>query len=210
MRCRVLLADDHPLFRQGVRALLEREGFEVIAEAGDGAAAVRLARDLQPDVAALDLSMPILNGVDAARELRTDLPKIRTVLLTVHAENQYVLAALRAGVTGYVLKNQASADLVQAIQSAAKGERYLSPGVSAVVVEAFLNQTDVPPDPLSPRERQVLQLVAEGKSTRAIAELLGVSVKTAESHRTRIMKKLEIHETAGLVRYAIRHGIVEA
>jgi DNA-binding NarL/FixJ family response regulator len=206
--CRVALADDHTLVRQAVRGLLERAGLEVVAEAADGAELVRLARETKPDVVVMDVSMPLLNGVDAARELKTASPDTRTVLVTVHAENACVLSALQAGVKGYVLKTQAADDLVQAIATVARGESYLSPGVSGAVVEAALGKRAVPDDPLTARERQVLQLVAEGKTTRAMAEVLGVSVKTAESHRTRLMKKLDIHETAGLVRYAIRKGLV--
>jgi two-component system, NarL family, response regulator NreC len=210
MGCRVLLADDHTLFRQGLRALLEREGFEVVGEAGDGSEAVRFARELRPDVAVLDLAMPRLNGMDAARELRAALPLMRTVLLTVHNDQQYVVAALNAGVKGYVLKTQASTDLVEAIRSAMKGDRYLSPGLSTGVAEAIARDGGAAPDPLTMREREVLQLVAEGKSSRVIGQILKISPKTAEAHRTRIMKKLGIHETAGLVRYAIRNGLIEA
>ena len=210
MGCRVLLADDHTLFRQGIRALLVRDGFDVVGEAGDGTELLRLARELKPDIALVDLAMPLLNGIEAARELRAVSPETRTVLLTVHAERVCVLQALEAGVKGYVLKTQAADELVQAIQTVARGESYLSPGVSGAVVEAALGKRDDALDPLTARERQVLQLVAEGKTTRAMAELLGVSTKTAESHRTRLMKKLGIHETAGLVRYAIRNGIVDA
>jgi two-component system response regulator NreC len=205
---RVLLADDHAIFRQGLRGLLEREGFQIVAEAGDGREAIKRATALTPDVAALDLSMPLLNGLDAAREIIRASPRTRPILLTMHSEDPYVMEALRAGIKGYVLKTQAATDLVQAIQEVSRGRVYLSPGVSRAVVEAYLARTELPPDPLSPREREVLQLVAEGKTTKEIAGVLGLSVKTAESHRTRIMEKLDIHGAAGLVRYAIRRGLI--
>jgi DNA-binding NarL/FixJ family response regulator len=206
---RILLADDHTLVRQGLRALLEREGLEVVAEAGDGQAAVRVARERCPDVAVLDFSMPLLNGRDAAREILRACPRTRAILLTMHSEDQYVLDALQAGVKGYVLKAQASEDLVRAIHEVQRGMMYLSPGVSQAVVDASLNKAELPRDPLTSREREVLQLVAEGKSTKEIAKLLAISFKTAESHRTRIMKKTDIHETAGLVRYAVRRGLIQ-
>jgi DNA-binding NarL/FixJ family response regulator len=209
MPTRILLAEDHLIVRQGLRALLEREGFTVVGEAADGREAVRMVQQLHPDVAVLDLSMPSLNGIDAAKEILQACPKTKTILLTVHAEDQYVLPAMRAGITGYVLKTKAAADLVQAIHEVSRGMTYLSPGVSGTVVQAYLAKTDLPTDPLSSRERQVLQLIAEGKTTKEVAGVLGVSVKTAESHRTRIMEKLDIHETASLVRYAIRRGLIE-
>jgi len=155
------------------------------------------------------VSMPLLNGVDAAREIQKACPRTRTILLTMHAEDQYVLQALQGGVRGYVLKKQAVMDLVQAIREVCRGNVYLSPGVSAAVVEAYQSKKG-PADLLTSREREVLQLVAEGKTTKEIASLLGVSVKTAESHRTRVMQKLDIHETASLVRYAIRRGLIQA
>jgi len=206
---RILLADDHLIFRQSLKGLLEREGFQIIGEAADGQEAVRRVRDLSPDVAVLDLAMPLLNGLDAAREIVRASPRTRPILLTMHTEDPYVMEALRAGIKGYVLKTQPSTDLVQAIQEVSRGRIYLSPGISRTVVDAYLAKTELPPDPLSPREREVLQLVAEGKTTKEIARLLGVSVKTAENHRTRIMAKLDIHETAGLVRYAIRRGVIQ-
>lgn len=209
MTTRILLADDHAVVRQGLKALLERDGFEVVAEADDGRAAVHHARERCPDVAVLDFSMPLLNGLDAAVEIRRLCPRARVVLLTMHTDDHYVLAALRAGVRGYVVKTQASGDLVRAINEVRRGMMYLSPGISDAVVQAFLAKAEVPPDPLTSREREVLQLVAEGKSTKEVAQLLGISFKTAESHRTRIMKKTDIHETAGLVRYAVRRGLVQ-
>jgi len=206
---RVLLADDHQLVCESLKALLEREGFEVVGTARDGQEAATLAQELHPDVVILDLAMPVLNGIDAARAILQESPSTNTVVLTMHSQSQYILEALRVGVRGYVLKSQAAADLAQAIREVARGMTYVSPAISRAVVEAYVAKTDTPPNPLTPRERQVLQLIAEGKRTKSIAALLGVSVKTAESHRARIMEKLEIHDTAGLVRYAIRRGLVQ-
>jgi DNA-binding NarL/FixJ family response regulator len=210
MSPRILLADEQVIFRQGVKALLEREGFQVAAEASDGHEAVRLATQLQPDLAILDLAMPGLNGSDAARELQRTSPATRVIVLTVHDDRQRVLEALRAGVKGYVVKTQAAADLLQAIAEVSRGATYLSPSISGIVVEAYLAGTETPFDPLTLRERQVLQLVAEGCTTKQIADVLGVSAKTVESHRLRIMSKLGIRQTAGLVRYAIRQGLTRA
>lgn len=209
MPIKVILADDHALIRQSLRTLLEREGFQVLGEASDGHEAVRLAAQVRPEVAILDIAMPTLNGVDAARELAKLDGKPKAILLTRHDEDQYVIESLRAGVRGYVLKTQAATDLVQAIRQVSRGEIYLSPGISGSVVQAFLAKEDLPLDPLSSRERQVLQLICEGRSTKQVAGQLGISVKTAESHRTRLMQKLNIHETASLVRYAIRRGLVQ-
>ena len=209
MPTRILLADDHQIVRQGLKALLEREGFAVVAEVADGQEAIRSARERCPDVAVLDFGMPLLNGLGAAREILHACPRAKAILLTMHTEDHYVLEALQAGVKGYVVKTQAAADLIRAIHEVLRGMMYLSPGVSQAVVEAYLAKSELPVDPLTPREREVLQLVAEGKSTKEIAQLLGISFKTAESHRTRIMKKTSIHETAGLVRYAVRRGLIQ-
>ncbi|HSC72381.1 MAG TPA: response regulator transcription factor [Candidatus Methylomirabilis sp.] len=209
MSCQVLIVDDHPLIRQGMRSLLEKHGFAVVGEAADGREATQLAQELEPDVAVLDLAMPLLNGLDAAREITRTSRRTKTILVTIHTADQYVLEALKAGVRGYVLKSQATAELVQAIQEVIRGGRYLSPGISEAVVQAYLAKTDLPADPLTPREREVLQLIAEGKATKDIAGLLGVSVKTIESHRVRLMEKLDIRQTAGLVRYAIRRGLIQ-
>lgn len=205
---RVILADDHELVRQGLKLLLEREGFSVVGEAANGQVAVDLASKVCPDVAVLDIGMPILNGLDAARGVQKVSPKAKTILLTRHDEEQYVTEALRAGIKGYVLKNQAATDLVGAIRQVHRGEIYLSPSISRTVAEAFLSRTGSSPDPLTHRERQVLQLIGEGKSSKEVSNLLGISVKTVESHRTRLMRKLDIHDVASLVRYAIRHGLV--
>jgi len=209
MSLHILLADDHLIVRQGLKVLLEREGFNVVGEASDGREAVRLAQELSPDIALLDLTMPLLNGIDAGRAMIQASPKTKIVLLTMHTEDHYVLEALRAGIKGYILKTKAAEELVEAIQEVSRGKLYLTPGVSEAVVQAYLAKTELPPEPLSPREREVLQLIAEGKTTKEVAVVLGISVKTAESHRTRIMEKLDIHETASLVRYAIRRGLVQ-
>ena len=208
MPTRIILADDHTIVRQGIKSLLEREGMQVIAEAADGREAIRHAEALAPDVVVMDIGMPTLNGMEAARELARCCPKVKPILLTQHDEPQYVSAALRAGVKGYVLKSQITGDLIQAIQQVLRGQVYLSPGISGSVMAALHSKTESA-DPLTSRERQVLQLIAEGKSTKDVAALLGVSVKTAESHRSRLMQKLDIHETASLVRYAVKHGLVQ-
>ena len=208
MALRILLADDHLIVRQGLRALLERSGMEVVAEAGDGHEAVRLAEKHRPDVAVLDLVMPSLNGLDAGRQILQKSDTTKVVLLTMQTEDHQVASALRAGFKAYLLKTQAAEDLVEAIREVMRGHVFLSSAVSRVVVDGYLSGTQAPIDPLAPREREVLQLVAEGRTSKEIAVLLNVSVKTAESYRANIMEKLDIHETAGLVRYAIRRGLV--
>jgi DNA-binding NarL/FixJ family response regulator len=204
----VVVADDHSIVRQGLCSLLEREGFHVIGQAADGLEAVRLVRDLRPDLAVLDLTMPRMNGLDAGRAI-VQGRVTRVVLLTMHAGEQHIAAALRSGIRAYVLKTQVADDLVDAIQAVMRDQAYFSPGVSKFVLDAYLSGEPAPTDPLAPRERQVLQLVAEGSTSKEIAGLLGLSVKTAESYRARVMDKLDIHHTAGLVRYAIREGLVE-
>jgi two-component system, NarL family, response regulator NreC len=210
MPMRILLADDHVLVRQGLKSLLEREGFLVVGEASDGQEALREMQSLRPDIVVMDISMPTVNGLNAAREIRQSFPQTKTILLTQHDEKQYVTEALEAGVKGYVLKSQAGSDLLQAIKQVSRGQVYLSPGVAQAVVESYQSKGEKTGTPLTLRERQVLQLIAEGKTTKDVASVLGISVKTAESHRTRLMQKLDIHETASLVRYAVRNGIVEA
>jgi two-component system response regulator NreC len=206
---RILLVDDHVLVRQGLKSLLEREGFLVVGEASDGQEALYQAGLVRPDIVVMDISMPMINGLNAAREIQQAFPKTKTILLTQHDEKEYVSEALDAGVKGYVLKNQAGSDLVQAIKQVSRGQVYLSPGVAQAVVESYHAKAHKSGAQLTLRERQVLQLIAEGKSTKDVASVLGISVKTAESHRTRLMQKLDIHETASLVRYAVRQGIVQ-
>ncbi len=210
MKKTIVLADDHAMFRQGLSALLEREGYEIAGQATNGHEAIRMVRQLNPTLVILDFGMPLLNGIDAAREILKRSPTAQIILLTMYEDDAYVLEALKAGVRGYVLKSQATMDLVNAMREVLKGSIYLSPGISEAVVKAYVSKRDQPFELLSERETQVLQLIAEGHTTKKIASQLDLAVKTAESHRTRIMQKLNIHETAGLVRYAIRRGLIDA
>lgn len=209
MPIRIVLADDHLIVRQGLKLLLEKEKIQVVGEAADGHEAVQQTRNLHPDIAILDFEMPSLNGIEAVREIVRTFEKTHCIVLTAHLEEPYALEALRAGARGYVLKSQAPQDIVMAVLHVNRGEVYLSPKISRAVVEAYLAKKDLPDDPLTLRERQVLQLVGEGKSTKEIAGILYISPKTADTHRTKIMQKLDIHQTAGLVRYAIRQGLIQ-
>ena len=206
---RILLADDHLVVRQGLRSLLERNGLEVVAEAADGHEAIELARTTRFDVAVLDISMPRVNGVDTAREILALTPHCRIVVLTVHVEERQIAAAFRAGVRGYILKTQAAEELLNAIREVAAGGTYMSPHVSGILLDAYLTGSKIDEDPLTLREREVLQLVAEGKTAKEIANALGVTAKTAEVYRSRLKSKLDVHDTAGLVRCAIRLGIIQ-
>jgi len=208
---RVLLAEDHHLVRAGLRALLDPvPDIEVVGEAGDGREALALLKTRRADVAILDISMPGMNGLEAAVRMADDAPSTKVVILTMHSNEEYVLRALRAGVAGFLLKDAGTAELEGAIRAVVRGETYLSPGVSKKVVEGYLGRSGNvhPLDSLTPRQREVLQLIAEGYSTKQIAGLLGVGVKTIETHRTQLMDRLGIHEIAGLVRYAVRVGLV--
>jgi DNA-binding NarL/FixJ family response regulator len=219
MSIRVLLADDHTIVRQGVRLCLEAMGdIDVVAEAEDGQTAVQLAVQLRPDVAVVDLTMPRLNGVDAIRQIKRDAPEVEVVVLSVHDSEAYVVQALRAGAAGYVLKRNAATELVAAIRAAQEGQAYLHPSIARRVIDDYVSRIraaeDVPSEPherlLTPREREVLQLAAEGHSTRAIAGLLCLSTKTVEHHRASVMTKLGLHGQTELVKYAIRAGLVES
>jgi two-component system response regulator NreC len=210
-KIRVLLAEDHGVVRAGVRALLDaRPEFEVIAEVGDGASAVREALDRGPDVVLMDVGLPILNGVDAARQLQRSRPDIHVVILSMRDDPDTVDRALRAGVRGYVLKGLGVDALCEAIRKVAQGEVYLSTGISEYILQGYLRgQEQAPSDPLTERERQIVQLIAEGYTSREIAAQIGVKTKTVQNHRANIMDKLQIHTTAGLVRYALHNGLVE-
>jgi DNA-binding NarL/FixJ family response regulator len=207
MGLRVLLADDHGTLRQGLTALLQREGIEVI-EAADGRIAVESALRSKPDVAVLDVAMPGLNGVEAARAIIEGSPKTAAILLTGLEDSRFAVEALRAGVRGFVMKTQGYDELLEAIHEVREGGLYLSPGASQAVVDACMTAETPHDGQLSSREREVVRLVAEGNSTKQIAERLKISAKTAEFHRGRVMAKLKIHNTAGLVRYAIREGLI--
>jgi DNA-binding NarL/FixJ family response regulator len=210
MSIRILLVDDHQIVREGIKALLEQKGFEVIAEASDGSQAIRMAKELHPDVIVLDLSMPVMNGMNAARHILLDSPSSRIAVLTMHTEEQFVLDALQAGISGFVVKTEAASDLVRAVNEMIQGSTYLSPKISRAVVQAYLDKGRHVQNPLTPRELQILQLIAEGKSNKEMASLLSLSTKTIEAHRTAMMKKLNTHGIAGLVRYAIRSGLIDA
>jgi len=214
MSIRILLADDHKIVRDGVRSLIEKEpDMDVIAEAGDGRTAVRLAQELAPAVVVMDISMPDLNGMEAARQIADTAPDVRVLALSMYADRRFVSEMLRAGASGYLPKKCAFEELADAIRTVATGRIYLSPTISEVVVQDYvrhLADADAPaPSLLSAREREVLQLVAEGHSTKQIAVRLGVSAKTIETHRRRIMDKLSLHSVAELTKYAVREGLSE-
>ena len=209
---RVLLAEDHTLVRAGLRALLkDAAGVEIVAETGDGQDALRLIRAHRPDIALLDIAMPGLNGLDVLIRVKEECPDVRVIILSMHANDEYVRQALRAGAAGYVLKDAGAADLEQAIRAAVRGEPYLSPAVSRRVIEEYSQGHGAEPglpEALTPRQREILQLVAEGHTTKDIAHVLNLSGKTVETHRAQLMERLGIHDVPGLVRYAIRMGLV--
>ena len=209
---RVLLADDHTLVRAGVRGLLQGlEGIEVAGEAGEGQEALRLAEALHPDVVLLDVGMPGLNGLEVAGRLAALDPSVRVLILSMHTSEEYVLRALRAGCSGYLLKGSAVSELEVAVRAVARGETYLSPAVSKRVVDDYVSRTggsEDPLDALTPRQREILQLAAEGHSSKEIAQRLSLSFKTVEAHRAQLMQRLGLHDLAGLVRFAVRVGLV--
>jgi DNA-binding NarL/FixJ family response regulator len=213
-RLRLLIGDDHTLMRQGLRKILEeRSDWEVVAEAGDGRTAVRQALALQPDVAILDVGMPQLNGIDATAQIVRKLPSVHVLILSMHEDEAYITRAVRAGARGYVLKDSAGADLIDAVAAVAAGKSYFSPPVARVVLDEYVRRLadrgiEDRYDSLSEREREIFQLVAEGRSTKEVAELLSVSPATVETHRAHILQKLDIHSTAELVLYAVRRGVI--
>ncbi|MHB8534863.1 MAG: response regulator [Sulfuricaulis sp.] len=209
---RILLADDHNLVRTGMISLLRSfPDIEVVGETGDGREAIELVRTLAPNIVLMDIAMPGLNGIEATARIVKEFPRTRVVVLSMHADEEYVLQALRAGAAGYLLKNAAPVELELALRAVARGETYLSPEVSRHVIDEFLGgraESAGPLGQLTPRQREILQLIAEGQATKQIAARLDVSVKTVETHRAQLMERLGIHDIAGLVRYAIRHGLV--
>lgn len=213
-RTTIVLADDHRIVRQGLRALLTGEAdFEVVGEADDGREALELVRRLNPDVLVLDLMMPGLNGLEVARQLPRQSPGVRVVVLSMYDDEGFVLEALANGVSGYVLKDSNSSDLVHAVREVAAGRRYLSPPLSDRAIEAYQQRAKVGTmdkhETLTTREREVLQLSAEGHTNSEIAARLGISTRTAETHRSRVMHKLSLHTQSDLIRYAIRRGIIK-
>jgi DNA-binding NarL/FixJ family response regulator len=211
---RVLLVDDHALVRAGIRVLLEKlPGLEVVGEADNGRQALELIKTTAPNLILLDISMTELGGLEALPRIVKDFPDVKVLILSGYANEEYVLRALRCGAAGYMLKEAAAEELGLAIKSVAQGKTYLSPSVSRTVVESYLQRAageEGPIEQLTARQREVLQLIAEGKNTKEIAHLLGVSIKTAEAHRAQLMDRVGIHDVAGLVRYAIRTGLISA
>ena len=213
MSIRVLIADDHKIMLAGLRSLLEKQtDFEVVGEAENGRKAVQMAQEKTPDVVVMDVSMPDLNGIEATKQIIESLPDTRVIALSMHSDKRFVMGMLRAGASGYLLKDCASQELANAIAQVAGGKKYLSPEITGVVIDDFLlggssEEVTTAASPLSPREREVLQLIAEGWSTKQIASHLYVSIKTIETHRRQIMRKLDLHAIADLTKYAIREGL---
>lgn len=206
---RILIADDHTLVRAGLTSLIARlPEMEVVAEAADGRQALRLVRDLQPDLVLMDIAMPGLNGLEAAERIHNIHPQTKIIILSMHASEEYVAQALKAGASGYLLKDAATAELEMALKSVSMGQFYLSPAISRQVVDNFLRGGPTGLDLLTPRQREILQLIAEGKGTREIADTLHLSVKTVETHRAQLMERLDIHDVVGLVRYAMKKGLI--
>jgi DNA-binding NarL/FixJ family response regulator len=213
-KLRILLADDHTVVRQGLRKVLEeRPEWEVVAEAGDGREAVRQAEELEPDVAILDITMPLLNGVEATRQIVRRCPSTRVLVLTMHSDEAYVNQILQAGATGYLLKDSADVDLVQAVSAVSQGKSFFSPAIARMMLDDYVRQladkgiTDRY-ESLSEREREIFQLIAEGKANKEIAAILSISPSTVETHRARIMEKLDLHSAAEIVLYAVRKGVI--
>jgi len=212
-KIKVVVADDHTILRQGIKALLDnQEGIEVVGEAKDGREAIKTIEELLPDVILMDIAMPGLNGLEATRRIKKKFPKTKVVVLTMHANEEYIFQILNAGADGYLVKETAFQDLISAIHAVHKGEAFMSPSISKKVMTDYIQRAQgeekVGFDTLTTREREILQLVAEGNSNKKIAEALFISPKTVETHRAHIMDKLNIHDRAGLIKYAIRKGMI--
>ncbi|MBI4478289.1 MAG: response regulator transcription factor [Acidobacteria bacterium] len=213
-KLRILLGDDHTLVRQGLRKILEeRPDWEVVAETGDGREAVRQTLELEPDVAILDVGMPLLNGIEATRQIVRRLPNVRVLILSMHAEEAYITKALQAGAKGYLLKDSADIDLIRGVADVAAGKSFFSPAVAKVMLDDYVRHLADKGivdryDSLSEREREIFQLIAEGHSNKEIADLLSVSPATVETHRAHILQKLDLHNTAEIVLYAVRRGVI--
>jgi DNA-binding NarL/FixJ family response regulator len=213
-KLRLLLGDDHTLVRHGLRRILEsRSDWEVVAEVGDGREAVARAIELEPDVALIDVAMPLLNGIDAAHQIVRKVPRTRVLLVSMHADEAYVTRALQAGATGYLLKDSASEDLIRGVEAVSAGQSFFSPAVARLMLDDYMRRiagTHVIDRyaTLSEREREVFQLIAEGRTNKEVADLLSISAATVETHRARILQKLEVHNTAELVLYAVRRGVI--
>ena len=210
---RILLADDHTLVRQGLRKVLEeRPDWQVVAEAGDGRAAVRLAEQHKPDVAVVDVAMPLLNGIEATRQITKRVPQTKVLVLSMYSDEAYVTQMLKAGATGYLLKDSADVDLLAAVQSVSQGKSFFSPAVARLISDDYARQRGENAvdryESLSEREREIFQLVAEGKTNKEMAALLFISPSTVETHRARIMEKLDLHSAAEIVLYAVRRGVI--
>jgi DNA-binding NarL/FixJ family response regulator len=211
---RVVIAEDHTILREGLRALLSSNpDFEIVGEAEDGRAAIRCVETVKPDLILMDLSMPRMNGMEAIRDIKKSFPKIKIVALTVHKTEEYVLATLQAGANGYVLKDATHSELVMAIKSVLKGNRYLSPGISEKVIEGYLEGRKATKlrsawDTLTQREREILKLIAEGYKNKDIADYLCLSVKTVDTHRSNLMKKLDLHNASALTAFAMEKGLI--
>ncbi len=210
----VLLVEDHTIVRQGLRRLLEERGINVVGEAGDGLKAIKMARELHPEFIIMDISLPKLSGIDATRKIKKELPDVKILMLTIHSEESYILKALDAGASGYLLKDTVADELVNAIEAVERGEHFVSSSISPGVIDEYRKIVSKGKkvdefSRLTNREREILKLISEGYTSKQIAEMLYISVKTVDNHRANIMKKLNIHDTAGLVRYAIRIGLVD-
>lgn len=214
-KIKILIADDHRLVREGLKALLESQSdIEIVGEASDGHETIKKTKELQPDIVLMDISMPNLNGLEATRTIRRKYPNTKVLILTMHLNDEYIFQSLQLGASGYLLKENAAEDLINAIRSVQEGNSYLSPSISKTVIEAYLRKRTTGKggsafEVLTAREREILQLIAEGFTNKEIGKKLYISTKTVEAHRAHIMKKLDIHEVAKLVRFAIQKGLVD-